>query len=159
MNWSSLDGAQKRPQNGTDRRKGWGRDLPCLPLCAVCTARWTAGAPKPLRPTPGYGTREALLAKSSSRVWKPDSRGGYPPRIAGGFVALFMGALYPEHPCFHCIVYGAVMREASCLPVPRDRFSTPHDCPFFYCLNGKGGCYGASEQQAERHRFQRTGKT
>lgn len=47
------------------------------------------------------------------------------------FVALFMGALYPEHPCFHCIVYGAVMREASCLPVPQDRFSTPHDCPIF----------------------------
>ena len=29
---------------------------------------------------------EPLLAKSSSRVWQPDSRGGYPPHIAGGFL-------------------------------------------------------------------------
>lgn len=97
MNWSSLDGAQKRPQNGTDRRKGWGRALLPSSLRRLYGPLdgWSAETPKPLRPPSWHGTWNPLLAKSSSRVWRPDSHGGYPPRIAGGFLLPCSGA--------HCI--------------------------------------------------------
>lgn len=50
-----------------------------------------------LAPSSPLWYKGGTAEKDSSRAWKPDSRGGYTARNAGGFfVALFMGALYPE---------------------------------------------------------------
>lgn len=126
MNWSSLDGAQKRPQNGTDRRKGWGR---ALGFALPSSLRrlygpldgWSAETLAP----PGMSWyRKAAAGKIqqpglATRFTKADTRLALQAVL---FVAPHAGAWietnYPEHLCFHCIVYGAVMREASCLPVP-----------------------------------------
>ena len=76
-------------------------------------------------------------------VWQNPAAGCGNPIHNGGYTAscravfllpcTFKGLLYPKHLCFHCTVYGAVMREALLTPAGFhcDRFSTPHNCPFF----------------------------
>ena len=94
---------------------------------------WTGAKRPSARPCPGRRKEERNTCAvqpdmvQKQRCWQNPAAGfdspipvaDTPPHIARRFfVALFMGAVYPEHSCFHCTFYGAVMREASCLPVP-----------------------------------------
>ena len=72
-----------------------------------------------LAPSSPLWYKGGTAEKDSSRAWKPDSRGGYTARNAGGFLLPCSWAhCIQRASLFHCTFYGAVMREASCLPVP-----------------------------------------
>ncbi len=84
----------------------------------------------PLYPAPRPAIKTLLLAKSSNRVWQPDSVADTPPITSDrrSFCSRLTGKLYPY--CMILLLAWAVMREAVRPAGSTDRSANPHGCPF-----------------------------
>lgn len=83
----------------------------------------------PLYPAARPAIKEALLAKSSNRVWRPELLADAPPLPCTG--GIFVPCSWGR--CIQCMILllaWAVMREAVRPAGTNDRFANPHGCPF-----------------------------
>ena len=97
---------------------------------------------RPLYPSPRPAIQKMPLAKSSGRVWRPDSKADAPPLTTDrrSFCARKTGQVYPQ--CMILLFARAVVREGATPAGPLYRFANPHGCPFCVYRMGESLTFG-----------------